>query len=96
MSRLTKIMLGIMIINSAASALFLTGLVDVNSAPGFYVVFPLAAIFFGLFLISRVFGNETAAFDAERHAHRADAARHNHSQTVESVHGDAHPAPTSA
>ena len=65
MSRLTKSMLALMIINGVASLLFLTGLLDVGSFPGLYVAFPLAATFYGLFLISRIFEKDMARFDAE-------------------------------
>ena len=74
MSRLTKIMLGLTVINSVASALFLTGIVNISSVPGLYVVFPLAAIFYGMFLICWMLEKDVAEFDAEHHLPRAGGA----------------------
>ncbi len=87
MSRLTKMMLGALIINAIASVLFLTGIVDVSDAPGLYAAFPLAAVFYGMFLISRMLEKEIAAFDAEHHAHHDAAVPDHHPEPAESSHG---------
>lgn len=71
MSRLTKTMLALLILNTAAAALFLSGVVDASRVPGLYLTFPLAAIFYGLFLICWMLDREVAAFDAEQHAGRS-------------------------
>jgi hypothetical protein len=71
MSRLTKTMLVLLILNTAAAALFLSGVVDVSRVPGLYLTFPLAAIFYGLFLICWMLDREVTAFDAEQHAGRS-------------------------
>ena len=90
MSKLTKIMLDLLIINSVASALFLTGIVNVSAVPGFYVVFPLAAIFYGLFVICRALDKEIAAFDAEQRAHHGPAGPGEHPDNVEFLHDRDH------
>lgn len=67
MSRITKISLGLTIVNVVASALFLPGIIDVSNTPGLYVVFPLAAIFGGAAMLSHTMEREVAAFDTEHH-----------------------------
>ena len=93
MSRLTKIMLGLTIVNTVASALVLTGIVNL---PRLDVVFPLTAIFFGMFLICRVLEKDVAEFDAEERRHHEHAARENHGQSVDFIHGHGHHEPTNA
>jgi hypothetical protein len=93
MSKLTKIMLGLTIVNAVASALVLTGIINVSNFQGLYVVFPLAAIFYGMFLICRMLQNEVAGFDAEERRHREVAERNDHSQSGESLHGHGHHEP---
>ncbi|HTV75704.1 MAG TPA: hypothetical protein VMD57_01810 [Candidatus Baltobacteraceae bacterium] len=87
MSRLTKIMLELTVINSVASALFLTGIINVSAAPGLYVVFPLAAVSYGMFLICRMLQKDVVEFDAE---HRAHTAPDIHPHNVEHLHGHDH------
>jgi hypothetical protein len=87
MSRLTKIMLELTIINSVASVLFLTGVVDVSALPGLYVVFPLAAVAYGMFLICHALDKEVGGFDAEQHAHHDHTRPGNHSESAEIIHG---------
>jgi len=96
MSRLTKIMLDMLFINSVASALFLTGMVDVSDVPGLYVVFPLAAVFYGLFLVCLALDKEVAAFDADEHTHHDYAAPLEHPHNVESLHNHEHREPVAA
>jgi ABC-type nickel/cobalt efflux system permease component RcnA len=86
MSRLTKIMLGLTVINSIASVLFLSGIVNVSAAPGLYAVFPLAAIFYGMFLICRMLEKDVAEFDAERHDHKPAE----HPRNIEPLHNHDH------
>jgi len=96
MSRLTKIMLGLMIANAVASALTLTGIVNVSDFPGFYVVFPLAAIFYGMFLICHILEKDVTEFDAEQRELDDHAASGNHSEPAETIHGQEHHAPLQA
>jgi hypothetical protein len=96
MNRLTKIMLGLTIVNAVASALVLTGIINVSDFPGAYVVFPLAAIFYGMFLICRMLQKEVAAFDAEERKHHEPAARDNRSRSSESILGHEHHEPMRA
>ena len=90
MSRLTKFTLVSLIISALAAALFLTGIVDVSAVPGLYVALPLAAIFYGLFVICRALDKEVAAFDAEQRAHQAHVAPGEHPQNVEFLHAHDH------
>jgi ABC-type nickel/cobalt efflux system permease component RcnA len=89
MSTLTKTMLGLTIVNAIASALFLTGIVNISGAPGLYVVFPLAAICYGMFLICRMLQKDVAEFDAEQRAHQNHAPEE-HPHNVESLHDHDH------
>jgi hypothetical protein len=90
MSRLTKTVLGLTIFNVIASVLFLTGLVNVSFFPGLYLVFPLAAVGYGMFVICLALEREAARFDAEQREHQdhvdPDVPPHN----VESLHGPDH------
>ena len=90
MSRLTKFMLWLLVINVIASALFLTGIVNVSLLPGLYVVFPLAAIFYGMFLICRMLEKDVAQFDAEHSAHQAHIETEAHPHNVEALHHHDH------
>jgi hypothetical protein len=72
MSKLTKFTLASLVVSTVAAVLFLTGVIDVAAVPGLYVAFPLAAIFYGGFLIGHALDKEVARFDAEqrvRHDH---------------------------
>ena len=91
MNRLTKILLALTIINFVAAMLFLTDLINVVSVPSLYLTFPLAPIFFGLFLISLMLQKEVAAFDAEQRAHHDPDIPASHSESVESAHHEYHP-----
>lgn len=90
MSRLTKTMLGLLISNSIASLLFLTGIVNINRFPGLYVVFPLAAVFYGMFLICWMLQKNVAAFDTEERAHQDHAGPVEFPQNVQSLHDHDH------
>lgn len=89
MSRPTKIMLGLTIINLIASALFLSGIVNISGFPGLYIVFPLAAVFYGMFLICRMIEKDVAEFDAEQRAHQNHAPEE-HPHNIEPLHGHDH------
>lgn len=71
MTKFTKALLVLCVADFAAGLLFVTGLVNVQAVPGLYVALPAGAIFFGLFLISKMLEKETAAFDVEAQAHLA-------------------------
>jgi Mg2+/Co2+ transporter CorB len=85
MSKVTKMMLGFMLVNAVAAVLFLTGVVDVSQVPGFYVALPLAAIFYGMFVICRVLDKEVAAFNAERGAHPWPVTPEENSKVIHSI-----------
>ncbi len=87
MSRLTKILLALTIINFVPGVLFVSGMVGVGRFPGLYATFPVGATLYGLFLISRMLEKEVAAFDAEQRAHEYPAAPDNHSESGKRSHG---------
>jgi len=80
----------LLIISSVATVLFLTGIVDVSDVPGFYVVFPMAAIFYGLFVICLALDKEVGRFNAEQRAHHDHAAPDIHPHNVQSLHDHDH------
>ena len=90
MSRLTKIMLALLIINSVASVLFRSGIVNISSFPGLYIVFPLAAVFYGMFLICWMLQKITAESDADARAHHDPAEPAEHPSNVQSLHNHDH------
>ncbi len=96
MSRLTKTMFGLMVVNAIISVLILAGIIDTSNIPALDVVFPLAAIFYGMFLICRMLQKDVAEFDAEERKHRELAAHSSHSQSEEDFHGHAHHVPMRA
>jgi hypothetical protein len=96
MSRLSKIMLALMIANFAAAGLFLTGLVNVSNVSFLYVTFPAGATFYGLFLIAHVLEKEVAAFEAEHHRPSGDPKKPDHHESAEYLHGHESHEPTRA
>ena len=86
MSRLARTMLGLTVASSIASVLFLSDIVDVSDIPGLYVVFPLAAVFWGMFLLCHSLEKEVARFDEEQRKCRDRPTQDRHSRSVESAH----------
>jgi len=77
MSRFTKTLCVLTLVTLTLGLLFDTGVINVDNVPELYVVFPMGACLFGLFLICRLLGKEVAAFDAEQRAHNEPAAEAN-------------------
>ena len=96
MSRLTKILLALTIINFVPGVLFVSGVVGVGKFPGLYATFPVGATLYGLFLISRMLEKEVAAFDAEQRKHEDPATPDHHPEPVEPLHGHEHHEPIKA
>jgi hypothetical protein len=90
MGRLAKISLVLMIINGVAAVLFLTGIVDVSSVPGFYITLPLAAVLYGMFVIFRAFEKDAAKTDEEQHVYDKHPAPDIHPHNVEPLHNHDH------
>jgi hypothetical protein len=86
MSKIAKIMLQLSIVCGVTSALIITDVWDVSALPGLYVTFPLAVVFFGMFLICRALEKEVAAFDAEHGAHKEHSTHAQHSKADETCH----------
>ncbi len=86
----TKLMLVLLVLNAVAAVLFLTGIVNVSSVPGFYLTFPLAAIFYGLFLICMALDKEVTKFHDEEHAHHNHAAIVGQPDNIEHLHSHNH------
>lgn len=87
MSRLTKMLLALTIINLVPGVLFVSGMVGVGRFPGLYATFPVGATLYGLFLISLMLEKEVAAFDAEQRGHKDQATPANHCEPVAPLHG---------
>jgi len=86
MSRLTKMLLALTIINFVPGVLFVSGMVSVGRFPGLYAMFPVGATLYGLFLISRMLEKEVAAFDAEKRGHEDPAAPADHGEPAAPLH----------
>lgn len=96
MSRLTKILLTLTIINFVPGVLFVSGVVGVGRFPGLYATFPVGATLYGLFLISRMLEKEVAAFDAEQHKYEDPATPDHPPEPVVPPHGHEHHEPIKA
>jgi hypothetical protein len=86
MSKLSKIMLALMIANFVAAGLFLTGLVNVSNVSALYVTFPVGATCYGLFLIAHILEKEVAVFDADHHRPGGDLKTPDHYESAEYLH----------
>jgi hypothetical protein len=73
MSKTTTNLLSISIACFILGLAFVTGLVNAQSMVALYVALPLGAVFFGLFLISRMLEKEVSLYDDEHQAHPAVA-----------------------
>jgi hypothetical protein len=87
MSRFSKILLAVAILNLMAALLFMTDLVDVSGIPSLYGVFPLGTVVLGLFLLSLGLRREVAVYDAEHRADRDSDASAEPSGRVPLIHG---------
>jgi len=68
MTKMTKALLISSILCLVAGLILNSGLVNVGEAVALYVVLPLGATFFGLFLIAKVLSKESAGYDQEHGA----------------------------
>jgi len=75
MTKTTKTLLVLAVVNLIAGLLFSTDLIDARNVSACYVALPAGAIFFGLFLIFWMLGKETARYDAEQREILAAADR---------------------
>lgn len=66
MKKMTKVLLALFVLLLGVGLLFLTGIVNVSETPELYVLFPIGASLYGLFLISLVFEKQFAAADGEQ------------------------------
>lgn len=66
MNRTTMSLLAVAVVGLVVGLILTTGSFHLkHGAAALYVVLPVAAIFFGLFLMFRVFESESEAFDRE-------------------------------
>lgn len=96
MSKLTKIMLGMTILNAMLSGLILAKVINANIFPRFDVVFPLTAIFYGMFLIVRMLQNDVAEYHAEQRNHHDHPVSDHRSDSAESLRDHQHHEPMEA
>jgi hypothetical protein len=73
MTTTTKTLLLLALAGLGSGLALNSGLVDATNASDLFVFLPLGAVFFGLFLLSKLLEKETAAFDREREAALAAA-----------------------
>jgi len=73
---LTKFLLVLTIMGFALGLLFVTDVIKVGDAVGWYMTLPAGAIFFGLFLITLMLEKEVAAFDQEQQLRQAIELEH--------------------
>ena len=96
MSKMTKFMLTLMFINIIGTVLLFSGILDDTRFPIFDVTFPLAAIFYGLFLIWHMLDIEVARYDAEHSEAHSDTPASKHSESDEFNHDHVHHTPMRA
>lgn len=63
----TKSLLAASILCFASGLAFAAGVVHVNKYVELYVMLPLGAVFFGLYLVSNMLKKELAEYDREQH-----------------------------
>ena len=68
MSKITKTLLTLSVTGLVFGTAFVTGLLGMENVVALYVVLPLGAVFFGLFLISLMLEKEDALFDKDQRA----------------------------
>lgn len=69
MTRTTKVLLVISLVCLAAGVALNSGVVDVRGITALYVILPAGAIFFGLFLLSKMLEKEAALYDEDQRRH---------------------------
>lgn len=87
MSRPTKMLLVLTIINFVPGVLFVSGVVGVGRFPGLYATFPVGATIYGLFLISHMLEQEVTAYEGEQRRHAEHATPDNYSESIEPLQG---------
>ncbi len=75
MTKTTKTLLYLALAGLLLGLLFSSGGVKSDGLVVVYLLLPMGAIFFGLFLLSKVLEKETAMYDEEQRANLALAAR---------------------
>ena len=76
MKRTTKALLSGCVVNLVAGLLVSADIIKIpNAVVGVYVLLPVGAILFGLFLISKAFEKEMTRYDEEQRANRDSAQR---------------------
>jgi hypothetical protein len=89
MNRYMKELLGFAVLNLIAGALFLSGIVNVEAAPGLYITFPLGIVSLGMFLIFYAVEKERVMYDVEEWVHEMDLERYNHDHSLDQGFGHA-------
>jgi len=84
MSKLTKTLLALAVTGLVLGFIFVSGLVNVEYVNALYVTLPLGAVFFGLFLISKMLDKEVAIHDEEQRSllRAANAAEANTNESA--------------
>jgi hypothetical protein len=66
MTKMTKTLLVLAIAGIVSGMAFVTGAINASSLVALYTALPAGAIFFGLFLLSKILEKETALYDNEQ------------------------------
>jgi len=69
MTKMTKILLLLSLAGLVSGLLFVSGGLNSSGVVALHVLLPMGAIFFGLFLLSKVLEKETALYDEEQLTH---------------------------
>lgn len=72
MTKMSKTLLVLAVVSLVVGLAINSGLIDAKSNDVLYAVFPLGAVFAGLFLISKLLEKETARYDQEHQTKGAD------------------------
>ena len=69
MKKFTKLLLVLTIVNFVLGLLVSIGVIHVGDTANLYLLLPVGAVFFGLFMIWHMLEKESAAYDAEQRGH---------------------------
>jgi hypothetical protein len=80
MTKTTKVLLLLALAGLVSGLLFVSGSLNSGGLVALHVLLPMGAIFFGLFLLSKMLEKETAQYDEEQRANM-EAASHGQEPT---------------
>lgn len=72
MTKMTKTLLILAVVSLVVGFAINSGLINAKNADILYAIFPLGAVFAGLFLISKLLEKETARYDQDHQSQGVD------------------------